>query len=85
MAVSMQSPISSYGDFGKVASDSLNKTRQRESDEKKLKWQIESNEIMQLRDLHENARQFDLTHELKRDYFDVHKKFSCKKPDCTAK
>ncbi len=73
MAVSMQSPISSYGDFGKVASDSLNKTRQRESDEKKLKWQIESNEIMQLRDLHENARQFDITHELKRDYFDVHK------------
>lgn len=71
--VSMQSHIPTYGQFGTVGADTMMKGIQNRSEEKKQKWRIESQEIMQLRDLHENARQFDITHELKRDYFDVHK------------
>ena len=71
MAVSMQTPISSYGSFGKVISDSINKVRQINSNEHMQEERIESQEIMQLRDLHEKAREFDLDLDLRRDIFDV--------------
>lgn len=71
MAVSMQSPISNYGNFGKVISDTVNNKMQINSNEKMQDERIESQEIMQLRDLHEKAREFDLDLDLRRDIFDV--------------
>mgnify|MGYP003136027902 CR=1 FL=1 len=69
--VSMQTPISSYGNFGSEVGKAMTSMADRHSEEKKLQWKIESQEIMQLRDLNEKAREFDLDLELRRDIFDV--------------
>lgn len=61
MAVSMQTPIPGYGNFGAVASGNIQAERQRQS-----------TELMQLRDLNEKARQFDNQLELNTKQFELH-------------
>ena len=60
MAVSMQTPIPGYGNFGAVISGNIQARKQRES-----------TELMQLRDLNEKARQFDNQLELNTKIFEV--------------
>ena len=61
MAVSMQTPIPGYGNFGAVVSGNIQAPKQRES-----------TELMQLRDLNEKARQFDNQLELNTKQFELH-------------
>ncbi len=61
MAVSMQTPIPGYGNFGSVVGSAFTAKAQRES-----------TELMQLRDLNEKARQFDNQLELNTKQFELH-------------
>jgi len=61
MAVSMQTPIPNYGNFGQTVASAATARAQRES-----------TELMQLRDLNEKARQFDNQLELNTKQFELH-------------
>lgn len=60
MAVSMQTPIPNYGNFGQTIASAATARAQRQS-----------TELMQLRDLNEKARQFDNQLELNTKIFEV--------------